>query len=232
MKDLLRSLFFYIFFYSWTFFYFITFSMVNFFSRKFTFRIANFWTLSVIKLTRFFLSIDFEVLGKENIPDHPFIIASNHQSAWETFFLPVVFKDTIFILKKDLDNIPIFRGYFKKLGFIYVDRKNGYSSMKELLLQAKKRKLEGVKSIIIFPQGTRLNPGERNTLGPGVSALYKTLSIPVVPITHDSGKYWINKKFIKKKGKIKVMIFPPIMPGLEKDKLIKKLEKCYTHKLL
>ena len=104
--------------------------------------------------------------------------------------------------------------------------------MKELLLQAKKRKLEGVKSIIIFPQGTRLNPGERNTLGPGVSALYKTLSIPVVPITHDSGKYWINKKFIKKKGKIKVMIFPPIMPGLEKDELIKKLEKCYKHKLL
>ena len=228
MNNHIRSFFFYIFFYSWTFFYFVTFSMVKFFSRRFTFKIANFWTLSVIKLTRSVLSIDFEVFGKENIPDYPFIIASNHQSAWETFFLPVVFKDTIFILKKDLDKIPIFRGYFKKLGFIYVDRENGYSSMKELLLKAKRRKLEGVSSIIIFPQGTRLNPGEKNTLGPGVSALYKTLSIPVVPVTHDSGKYWINKKFAKKKGKIKVKIFPPIMPGLEKDKLIKKLEEYYT----
>ena len=232
MKDFIRSLFFYIFFYSWTCLYFITFSMVDFFSRKFTFKIANFWTLSVMKLTRSILSIDFEVFGRENIPDHPFIIASNHQSAWETFFLPVVFKDTIFILKKDLDKVPIFRRYFKKLGFIYVDRNNGYSSMKELLLQAKKRKLEGVNSIIIFPQGTRLKPGETNILGSGVSALYKTLSMPIVPINHNSGEYWINKRFKKKKGKIKVMIFPPIMPGLEKGQLIKKLEKCYSHKLL
>ena len=102
--EFLRSLFFYLLFYIWTIFYFVIFSQVRFFSKNFTVKIAEFWSVSVMKLTSRILLIDYEVEGKENIPDKPFIIASNHQSAWETFFLPIIFTRSVFILKKNLKN--------------------------------------------------------------------------------------------------------------------------------
>ena len=223
--EFLRSLFFYLLFYIWTIFYFVIFSQVRFFSKNFTVKIAEFWSVSVMKLTSRILLIDYEVEGKENIPDKPFIIASNHQSAWETFFLPIIFTRSVFILKKNLKNIPIFRSYFKKLGFIYVDKDNGFSSMKSLLKSASDRIDHGVYSIIIFPEGTRVRPGEKKELSPGVSAIYKSLSIPVLPIRLNSGEFWVNKRFIKKRGRILVKIHKPIMPGLNKEVLMKMLEE-------
>lgn len=221
----LRSLFFYLIFYLWTIIYFIIFSQVRFFSKSFTIIIAEFWSLSVMNLTRWILLIDYEIEGKENIPDKPFIIASNHQSAWETFFFPILFTRSVFILKKSLKKIPIFRSYFKKLGFIYVDKDNSFSSIKSLLKSAGERIKQGVYSIIIFPEGTRVRPGEKKELSSGVSAIYMNLSIPVLPIKLDSGKFWLNKKFIKKRGKISVKIKKPIMPGLDKETFMKILEK-------
>ena len=223
--EFLRSLFFYLLFYTWTIFYFVVFSQVRFFSKNFTIKIAELWSVSVMKLASWILLIDYEVEGEENIPDKPFIIASNHQSVWETFFLPVIFTRSVFILKKNLRNIPIFRNYFKKLGFIYVDKENAFSSMKSLLKSASDRINRGVYSIIIFPEGTRVKPGEKKKLSSGVSAIYKNLSIPVLPVKLNSGEFWLNKKFIKKRGKILVKIYKPIMPGLNKEVFMKKLEE-------
>ncbi|MDC3090762.1 1-acyl-sn-glycerol-3-phosphate acyltransferase [Rickettsiales bacterium] len=180
-----------------------------------------------MKLTRWILLIDYEIEGKENIPDKPFIIASNHQSAWETFFFPIIFTRSVFILKKSLKKIPIFRSYFKKLGFIYVDKNNSFSSIKFLLKSASERINQGVYSIIIFPEGTRVRPGEEKELSSGISAIYSSLSIPVLPIKLDSGKFWLNKKFIKKRGKISVKIKEPIMPGLDKETFMKILKEKF-----
>ncbi len=223
----LRSLIFYIFFYSWTILYFSTFSMVNFFTRNFAFKIANYWSRVVIKLSKLILSIDYKVNGLENIPNKPFLVASNHQSVWETFFLPIIFKKSIFILKYDLDRIPIFRNYFKKLGFIYVDRNNGYKSMKNILIESKERLQEGINSIIIFPEGTRLDPDQRTILNSGVTALAKNLSLPILPIKHNSGNYWINKKFLKNSGKIELKIFPVITFNENRNDVIKKLDEIF-----
>lgn len=227
----LRSLIFYVFFYIWTILYFSSFSMVKFFTRNFAFKIAGFWSKVVIKLSKLILAIDYKVNGLENIPKEPFLIASNHQSAWETFFLPIIFKKSIFILKYDLDRIPIFRSYFKKLGFIYVDRNNGYKSMKKILIESKERIKEGIYSIIIFPEGTRLNPNQRTVLNPGITALAKNLSLPILPVKHNSGCYWTNKKFLKKSGKIKLKIFPVISFNKNKKEVLEKLEKIFYEKL-
>ncbi len=220
-----RSIVFYLIFYLWTILYFLIFSQVKYFSHNFTIRVAEFWSVSVMKLAKWILLIEYKVLGERNIPKPPFIIASNHQSAWETFFFPVIFSKAIYVLKKDLKKIPIFKSYFKKLGFIYVDKNSGFSSIKSLLLSAKKSVEDGVNSIIIFPEGTRVSVGEEIKLNAGVSALYKNLSIPVLPISHNSGDYWLNKSLVKKRGTIVININPIIKPGLEKDIFHQKLKK-------
>ena len=90
-------------------------------------------------------------------------MASNHQSAWETFFFTFLFDDPIFILKKELRFIPIMSWYFKKLGFIFIDRSKGLNSLKHIINSIKKLKDKSPKTFIIFPEGTRLLPGEKKS---------------------------------------------------------------------
>ncbi len=97
--NFLRSLIFYIIFYLWTFSFFVFFSQVRFFSDNFIVSLSNFWSRSVIYICKKILKIDYEIKGKENIPKKgPFLITSNHQSAWETFFFTAIFKGSVFIL--------------------------------------------------------------------------------------------------------------------------------------
>lgn len=220
----IRSVIFYIIFYMWTIAYFIVFSFVSFFSLEFTIKVSEFWTKSVMNLCKWILLVEYKIIGEKNIPKPPFIIVSNHQSAWETFFLPCFFTKSIFILKKSLNNIPIFKGYFKKLGYILIDRDLGYSSIKNLLGSAKKSIKLGTNSIIIFPEGTRLKPNEKKEINSGgVLALYKYLKLPILPISHNSGEFWKNQKFTKCHGIINIKIFKPIEFGLSKKEVIKEL---------
>ena len=174
------------------------------------------------------LGIDYIVDGKDNIPrDKPFLVASNHQSAWETFFFVALFGDPVFVLKEELKNIPIMSSYFSKLGYIYINREKGFSSLKKVISSISKLVKKDVKAFIIFPQGTRVAPGEKKELNSGVIAVNKILKIPIVPIKHNSGLYWKNKKFIKHKGSIKVKIYPALKDGLNKVELRKKIEKIF-----
>lgn len=227
MLNIIRNIIFYFLFYSWSVIFFLFFFPVKFFTRKFTVAISDFWTVTIIKLTYWVLGIKYKIEGKDNIPDYPFIVASKHQSAWETFFLPMLFKNSIFVLKKELDKIPILKAYFKKLGYIYIDKKSNYSSMKVLLSSARKSLENDINTIMIFPEGTRVKVNEKKEISSGVFALYKNLRIPVLPITHDSGKYWINKKILKKGGEINVSILPPIKPGLSRKTFTEKLNNIY-----
>ena len=141
----LRSFIFIFFLYRNNFF-FLTFSPVWFFTGIL---LSNytFWTKSVIKLSKLILGIKYEVKGYENIPESgSFVVASNHQSAWETFFLGSLFPGSIFILKNELKKIPIFSQYFKKLGFIFVRREKAFDSLKILLKSVKKL----ISQIMVF----------------------------------------------------------------------------------
>tara|TARA_B100000989_G_C19530162_1_gene469190 strand:- start:2626 stop:3318 length:693 start_codon:yes stop_codon:yes gene_type:complete len=223
-----RNIIFYIIFYFWTILFFCLFSPVTFFSRPFAVKIANFWTKSIISLTRFLLLIDFEIIGDLKILERPLIIVSNHQSAWETFFFPSILPDSVFVMKDSLTKIPIFNSYFKKLGYIPINRKQGYSSTKSILNNAKKSLRLGAKHIIIFPEGTRVEPGKKVELSSsGIKILYKNLNMPIVVTKHNSGKFWKNKKFIKSKGKISIEIFPVIKTGLSKEEVIKKINLIF-----
>ena len=209
--NFLRTLFFYIIFYSWTIIFFLIFSPVKFFSRKFVLKLSTIWTGSVIKLAKNILKIDYEISGLKNIPKKKlFLLVSNHQSAWETFFYSFFFDKSIFILKKELKKVPLMSWYFQKLGFIFIDRGRGFKSIKQIINSIEHVKKMGVKVIIIFPEGTRMAVDERGELNTGVFAIHKFLKIPVLVVKHDAGCYWRNKKFIKKPGTIKMKIYPLI----------------------
>ena len=223
----IRTTLFYFFFYSWTIIFFIVFSPVKFFTRNFAVFLSKIWTSSIMALSKKILGIDCIIHGEKNILNNkPILIASNHQAAWETFFLTYFFNDPVFILKKELKMIPILKWYFEKLDFIFIDRNKGFNSLKHTINSINNLVNKGRKIFIIFPEGTRLKPNEQGSLNPGVFAIHKILKMIVIPIKHDSGKYWINGKILKKPGKIKIEIFPPIK-SLDKKKFLEKLRKIY-----
>ena len=227
----IRVTFFYFFFYSWTVIFFIVFSPVKFFTRNFVVKLSSVWSLSVNFLCQKILGIKVNIYGKNNIPqDRSILVASNHQSAWETFFFTFLFNDPIFILKEELRFIPIMSWYFKKLGFIFINRKKGLNSLKHIINSIKKLKDDSPKTFIIFPEGTRLLPGEKKELlTPGVFAIKKQLKLPVIPVKHNSGEYWHNKKFLKTQGTIQVNIFPELK-SLDKEVFLNKLKKRFYSK--
>ena len=227
----IRTTFFYFIFYTWTIIFFIIFSPVKFFTRNFVVKLSNLWSSSVNFLCTKILGVNVIVCGKNNIPrDKSILVASNHQSAWETFFFTFLFNDPIFILKKELRFIPIMSWYFKKLGFIFIDRRKGLSSLRHIINSIKKLKNQSPKTFIIFPEGTRLLPGEKKeVLTPGVFAIKKKLKLPVIPVTHNSGEYWHNKKFLKTQGTIQVKIFPELK-SLDKEDFFDELKDYFYSK--
>ena len=224
----IRTTFFYFFFYTWTIIFFIVFSPVKFFTRNFVVKLSNLWSLIINFLCVRILGVSVIVYGKNNIPrNKSILVASNHQSAWETFFFTFLFDDPIFILKKELRFIPIMSWYFKKLGFIFIDRSKGLNSLKHIINSIKKLKNKSPKTFIIFPEGTRLLPGEKKELlAPGVFAIRKILNLPVIPVTHNSGEYWHNKKFLKTQGTIHVKIFPELK-SKDKEVFFNELKDCF-----
>ncbi len=222
-----RNIFFYITFYIWTIIFFITFSPVKFFTKKFALHLSKIWTGMVILLTEQILGISYEISGKRiRLRDKSILIASNHQSPWETFFFVVFFDNPVFILKKELKIIPIMSWYFEKLDFIFIDRTKKLNSIKHIINSAKQIMKNENKTFIIFPEGTRILPGKKVALNSGVFAIHKMLSLPVFPLKHNSGLFWKNKRFLKYPGKIKVSIFPQIK-SKKKDSFLKKIEKYF-----
>ncbi len=226
--NFIRTTFFYVIFYSWTTLFFIVFSPVKFFSRKFVFKLSQLWTGSVILLTKLILKINYQIEGLENIPKKKiFLLVSNHQSAWETFFYSFFFNDSVFVLKEELKKVPLMSLYFKKLGFIFIERDKGFKSIKHIINSIKLLKKKGIKVIIIFPEGTRINLNETGRINTGAFAIHKILKIPLLIIKHDAGKYWRNKKFVKVPGTIKMRIFPLIKKAESKDYFIKRIKKLF-----
>ena len=131
---------------------------------------------------RYLLNVNVEVIGKENIINNEkFFIACTHQSAFETYFLQVIFDCPIFILKKELTQIPIFGWYLKKIGSISIDR-NKVS--KENLGFMEKIKTEfqiHYGPIVIFPQGTRVSVNDRTPFKKGVARIYRKLNVKCQP---------------------------------------------------
>ena len=144
----------------------------------------------------------------------PVIIASKHQSAWDTIVYFVLFDDPAYVLKRELLAIPIIGWYLRRTGMIAIDRKGGAGALRRMVAEARAA-ADAKRPIVIFPEGTRTAPGAKRAYHPGVAALYGKLGLPVVPVALNSGLFWPRRGFVKRPGRIVLEFLPPIAPGME-----------------
>jgi 1-acyl-sn-glycerol-3-phosphate acyltransferase len=170
------------------------------------------------------VGIRHRVVGRENLPAGPAIIACKHQSSWETMAFTGLFDDIAIVLKRELLFIPVVGWAMARAGNIAVARGNGASALRGLVKQAKAAIAEG-QSIVIFPEGTRVAPGEQKPYQIGTAALYRQLGVPVVPMALNSGLFWGRRKFVKRPGMITLEILPPIPPGLSREAFMEALRE-------
>ncbi len=159
--------------------------------------------------------VSYRVEGRENIPAGGALIVANHQSLWETFALQVLLSQPSVILKKELLRIPVYGWWAKRSGNIVINRDGGARELRRLRDEAAAR-IESGAQIVVFPEGTRVPPGEIAPYQPGVAGIYLATGAPCVPIAHDSGRYWRKLGGGLKPGVITVHILEPIPPGLDR----------------
>lgn len=182
------------------------------------------WSLGNQILLRYIAGIRVEVRGREYIPKGAAIVASKHQSEWESNVFLHLLHDPVYVIKKELFYVPFYGLYALRVGMIFIDRSGGAKSLRRLVKLAQARVAQG-RPIVIFPEGTRIMPGRKLAYRPGVAALYTGLNVPVVPVVLNSGLHWPKKSFRKYPGTIILQFLPPIPPGLQRHEFMKRLEK-------
>ena len=169
------------------------------------------WIKVVLNALKFLCGVSWKVEGIENIPNTPCIVVSNHQGQWESFFLQTLFIPSTSIIKKELLLIPLFGWALRCMKPITLNRLNRVSSLKKVIKKGV-IKLKNGFSIILFPEGTRISPEKGiQPFARSCGLLSVKSGFPVLPICHNSGKYWKNKKFIKSPGKVVLRIGEPIL---------------------
>jgi 1-acyl-sn-glycerol-3-phosphate acyltransferase len=153
--------------------------------------------------------LGFRVHGLEHIPAQNAIILCKHQSAWETMALQLIFPPQVYVLKRELLWIPFFGWGLSLVEPIAIDRKTGRKALQQLLAQGLQR-LKAGRWIVIYPEGTRVKPGEKGSYGIGGAWLAARSGYPVVPVAHNAGEFWPRRSFIKYPGTIDLVIGPAI----------------------
>jgi len=176
----------------------------------------NIWLMRVICGTR------VTILGAGRIPKGPVIIASKHQSMWETFALFSLIDQPIFILKRELTWLPFFGWYLMKAGMIGIDRKAGMRSLKMLARMAQEQMHRG-RQLVIFPEGTRRPVGAPPAYKSGVALVYAECDVPCVPVALNSGLCWPRRTFLRYPGTITVEFLDPLPPGLRRAEFMSRL---------
>ena len=151
----------------------------------------------------------FIVEGAGNLPREPAVVLCRHESMWETLALQTLFAPQTWLLKKSLLRVPFFGWGLALLRPIAIDRASGHEAMRALVREGG-RCLDDGLWVVVFPEGTRLAPGERRPFRRGGALLAKRTGRAIVPIAHNSGDFWERRRFIKRPGTIRLAIGPPI----------------------
>ena len=174
------------------------------------------WARGINFLMRLSAGIHIEYRGLEHRPHGGAIVAAKHQSAWDTMIWHAILDDPAIVLKKELLSVPIYGWMCRKTRMIAVDRKAGTKALRAMLQDGRAAVALG-RPIVIFPQGTRTATGASAKdvpYQPGVSALYRGLDVPVVPVALNSGLFWPRRQFMRRPGTIVLEFLEPIAPGL------------------
>ena len=167
---------------------------------------------------RFFLNMHVEVEGYENLPDEPSVIMMKHTSTLETYGHVPLFPRTAWVLKKSILHVPIM-GWAMAIGLtpIAIDRGAAGRAVKQVIRQGKERLAEGIW-VTVYPEGTRVQPGETRKYGVSGAALAQEAGAPIVPVAHNAGDLWQRREFIKRPGTVRFVIGPPIDASAQSPK--------------
>lgn len=182
------------------------------------------WTRFAIWWLRITCGLDFKVEGQENLPaEGVAVILAKHQSAWETMAFQLIFPPQVWVLKRELLKIPFFGWGLRMLEPIAIDRSAGRKSVVQLIRQGKDRLSRGIW-VVVFPEGTRVAPGEHGRYKTGGAVLAVNAGVPVVPVAHNAGLYWRQAEGIRS-GTIHVVIGPLIQTvGRDADEVNNEAE--------
>ncbi len=184
--------------------------------------VARLWARVMLWALRVLCGIHLKVSGLERVGSGAALIASRHQSAFDTIVWLTLVPRCCYVLKRELLRIPLFGPLLRLGGMIAVDRDGGASALRGLLRDGERAKGEE-RQIVIFPEGTRADPGAILPLQPGVAALAAHIRLPVIPVVTDSGRLWGRRAFRKRPGTIHVRILEPIPAGTPRPQLMRRL---------
>jgi 1-acyl-sn-glycerol-3-phosphate acyltransferase len=164
---------------------------------------------------RVLLGIVTRIEGK--VPATQALYAGKHQSLYETFELARLLDEPAIIMKRELARIPVWGWAAQRYGMIAIDRSASGAALRGLMRDAQLVREEG-RSVMIFPEGTRVAPGEQPPVKPGLAGLYKALKLPLVPVAVDSGRVW-PRHGAKRPGIVTLRFGDPLPPGLDRPEM-------------
>lgn len=173
------------------------------------YRLISAWSRLVIWLAWWICGIRWKIEGRGHLPDEPAVLLSQHQSAWETLAFQEIFPPQVLVLKRELLWIPFFGWGLALMSPIAIDRARGIAALRELARRGRERLAQGFW-VVIFPEGTRVPPGEKRPYQLGGAWLAVNCGVPVVPVAHNAGRLWPRNAFLKRPGTVTVRIGPPI----------------------
>ncbi len=189
--------------------------------------VARLWARLVIQGARPLCGIRYAVLGGEHLPrSGAVIIASQHQSAFDTIIWMHLMPRVAYVFKAELSRVPLFGPLMRLSGQIEVGRGAGVGALRAMLREAD-RAARTERQIVIFPEGTRVDHGIRAPLQPGVALLARRTGLPVIPVATNSGLFWPRRAFRKRAGTVLIAARPALPAGLSEDALLAALRAAW-----
>jgi 1-acyl-sn-glycerol-3-phosphate acyltransferase len=219
LRSLVFNILFYVNFLFWSLVALPTFLM----PRAAMLKVAAWWARTNILLMRAICGIKVEFRGVEKIPKGPLIVASKHQSMWETISLLRFFEAPFFVLKRELKFIPIFGLFLIKTRMVAIDRSKGGRALLAVMRRAVEEVRHG-RQFVIFPEGTRTAPGAPPHYKAGVGLIYTDCGVPCLPVALNSGLFWPRRSIRRYPGTIRVEVLDPIAPGVDRDAFLERLK--------
>lgn len=173
------------------------------------FGLARLWGKGMLWTGRVLCGLDYVVEGRENIPAEPSVILIKHSTVFEAYAQLVIFPPQTWVLKRELEWIPIFGWGLAALKPIAINRAAGHAAVTQVIEQGKKRLAEGIW-VTVFPEGTRMPPGTTRRYGVSGPVLAKEAGCLILPVAHNAGDFWPRRSMIKRPGLIRICIGPPI----------------------
>jgi len=181
------------------------------------------WAAASMLMLRLICGVKVEIRGREHMPTGPALVAAKHQGMFDTVAPFTFLPDPAYVLKKELLIIPFYGWYSIKSGMISVDRAGHSAALKKLVRDTRAR-MADARQVMIFPEGTRKDPGAEPDYKPGIAALYRDLDLPCTPMATNSGLHWPAHGFLRHPGTVVFEFLEPIPAGLKRGEFMRELQ--------